>query len=188
MFTWVLDWFSPERIYSLIGLEGDPGRPNPRRQADVPPTASPDVLSASFEAIRSSQARERPVVMITCAADGPPSACVPETGELRVIEDRCLRVAVWPDSPTALDLERGEPVLLIVTGSPDVHLIRATARRLVDAAMVWAHYDLTITSARIADRGTAPYLPSAQFSDDVDAREEILESGSSRKRPTRSSI
>ncbi|NKZ03246.1 hypothetical protein [Actinomadura latina] len=186
MFKSVHGWFSPERIYSLIGLEGDPGRPNPRREAAVPLTASPDVLSTSFDVIRSSQARERPVVMITCAADGRPWACVPDAGELRVIEDRCLRVAIWPDSPTAIDLDRGEPVLLIVTGSPDVHLIRATARRLADAAMAWAHYDLTITSAQIADRGTAPYLP--QFSGDIDAREEILESGGSRKRLTRSSI
>ncbi|MGP4022827.1 hypothetical protein [Actinomadura sp. 3N407] len=181
MFKWVLEWFSPERIDALIGLEGDLGRPNLRRKADVPMTASPDVLSTSIDAIRSSQARQRPVIMITCAADGRPGVCVPDSGELRVIEDRCLRVAIWPDNPTAIDLNRGEPVLLIVTGSPDVHLIRATARRLVDVAMVWAHYDLTITSARIADRGTAPYVQSAQLSGNTDVRNEVLESGGSRK-------
>lgn len=186
MFAWVLERFSPERIGALIGLEGDPGRPHPPRAADVPVNASPDVLSTSLDAIRSSQARQRPVIMITGAADGRPLACVPDAGELRVIEDRCLRVAIWPDSPTAIDLDRGEPVLLIVTGSPDVHLIRATARRLDDAAMVWAHYDLTITSARIADRGTAPYQHSAQLSGN-DVREEVLENNGSRKRLTRSS-
>lgn len=124
----------------------------------MPMTAPPDVLSTSIDAIRSSQARQRPIVMVTCAADGLPWVCVPDCGELRVIEDRCLRVAIWPDDPAVDDLDRGEPVLLIVPGSQDVHLIRATARRLADAAMVWAHYDLTITSARTADRGTAPYL------------------------------
>ena len=138
----------------------------------MPTTAPPDVLATSIDAIRSSQARQRPIVMITCAADGLPWVCVPDWGELRVIEDRCLRVAIWPDDPTVDDLDRGEPVLLIVTGSPDVHLIRATARRLADAAMVWAHYDLTITSARRADRGTAPY--SAQLGPDTAARSEIL--------------
>ncbi|TDC64890.1 hypothetical protein E1200_19345 [Actinomadura sp. GC306] len=133
--------------------------------ADV--AAPPDVLSTSIDAIRSSQARQRPIVMVTCAADGLPWVCVPDCGELRVIEDRYLRVAIWPDDPAVDDLERGEPVLLIVTGPPDVHLIRAKARRLTDAAMVWAHYDLTITSARTADRGTTPYL---------DARTEALNS------------
>ncbi|MEU8800675.1 hypothetical protein [Spirillospora sp. NPDC048819] len=188
MFQWVLEWFSPERIGALIGLEGDLGRPDLPRKADVPMTASPDVLSTSIDAIRSSQARQRPVIMVTCAADGRPWVCVPDSGELRVIEDRCLRVAIWPDNPTATDLDRGEPVLLIVTGSPDVHLIRATARRLADAAMVWAHYDLTITSSRIADRGTAPYLQSAQLSGSTDVRKEVLESGGSRKPLTRSSM
>lgn len=149
-------------------------------------TASPDVLSTSLDAIRSSQARQRPVIMITCAVDGRPRICVPDCGELRVIGDR-LRVAIWPDSPTAVNLDRGEPVLLIVTGSPDVHLIRATARRLADAAMVWAHYELTVTSARTADRGTAPYVQPVQLSGNTDAREEILASSGSRTRRTRSS-
>ncbi|XRQ06960.1 hypothetical protein ACN3XK_62240 [Actinomadura welshii] len=156
-----LEWFSPERR-----------RPNLQRKAQAPPTAPPDVLATSIDAIRSSQARQRPIVMITCAADGLPWVCVPDWGELRVIEDRCLRVAIWPDDPTVDDLDRGEPVLLVVTGSPDVHLIRATARRLADAAMVWAHYDLTITSARKADRGTVPY--TAQLGPGTAARSEIL--------------
>lgn len=138
--------------------------------------ASPDVLATSIDAIRSSQARQRPIVMITCAADGLPWVCVPDCGELRVIEDLCLRVAIWPDDPTVDDLDRGEPVLLIVTGSPDVHLIRATPRRLAGAAMAWAHYDLTITSARIADRGTAPYLRTSQPSTDTTAPREVLNS------------
>ncbi|TDC79425.1 hypothetical protein [Actinomadura sp. 7K507] len=161
-----LEWFSPERR-----------RPNLRRKAQAPPTASPDVLSTSIDAIRSSQARQRPVIMITCVGEGLPWIRVPDWGELRVTEDRRLRVAIWPDDPTASDLDRGEPVLLIVTGSPDVHLIRATAHRLADAAMVWAHYDLTITSARIADRGTAPYLQPTRLNGDQGTRKEILKSG-----------
>ncbi|TDB76234.1 hypothetical protein E1264_38860, partial [Actinomadura sp. KC216] len=119
-------------------------------------SASPDVLATYLNAIKSSQARQRPVVMITYSAEGPPRVCVPDIGELRVIDGRLLRVAIWPDSPTAADLDRGVSILLIVPASPDVHLIRATARRLSGAAMVWAHFDLTITSARIAARGTAP--------------------------------
>ncbi|MFG2248912.1 hypothetical protein [Spirillospora sp. NPDC048823] len=182
MFQWVLEWSSPERIDALIGLEHTPGRPNLRRKADVPMTASPDDLSTSIDAIRNSQARQRPVIMVTCAADGRPRVCVPNSGELRVIEDRCLRVAIWPDTPTATDLDRGEPVLLIVTAATDVHLIRATARRLADAAMVWAHYDLTITSAQIADRGTAPYLQPAQLIGDINTRKEVLKSSSRRVR------
>ncbi|MFB4305151.1 hypothetical protein [Actinomadura sp. GTD37] len=141
--------------------------------------APPDVLSTSLDAIRSAQARQRPVIVITCAADGRPRVCVPDAGELRVIEDRRLRVAIWPDNPTAIDLDRGEPVLLVVTGSPDVHLIRATARRLVGAAMVWAHYDLTITSARIADQGTTPAPQPAQQGHTT---KETLETAPSRRR------
>ncbi|MFI0486812.1 hypothetical protein [Actinomadura sp. 9N215] len=141
-------------------------------------TSSPDVLSPSLDAIKSSQARQRPVVMITYAPDGPPRVCVPDAGELRVIDGRLLHVAVWPDSPTAADLDRGLPVLLIVPASPDVHLIRATAHRLVGAAMVWAHYDLTIISARIAVRGTAPapFAQPVRVSDEADAGEEVLTS------------
>ncbi|MES9604952.1 hypothetical protein [Actinomadura sp. NPDC000929] len=97
--------------------------------------------------------------MITCAPDGRPRVCVPDWGELRVLDDRRLRVAVWPSDPTAADLDRGTPVLLIVTALSEVYLVHATPGRLENAAMVWAHYELTITSARLADRGTAPPLP-----------------------------
>ncbi|WUH99212.1 hypothetical protein OHR68_37830 [Spirillospora sp. NBC_00431] len=144
-------------------------------------TASPDVfptssstslnLSTSLNAIKSSQARQRPVVMIIYAVDGPPRIFVPDAGELRVLDDRFLRVAIWPGSPTAADLDRGLPILLIVPAAPDVHLVRATARRLDNAAMVWAHYDLTVTSARIATRGTAPFAQPARVSDETDPGE-----------------
>lgn len=117
---------------------------------------SSEVLPAAVEAIAGSPSRQRPVVMVTCGADGRPRVCVPDWGELRVVGDRRLRVAVWPSDPTAVNLERDAPALLIVTALSDVYLVHATARRLVDAAMVWAHYELTITSARIAERGTTP--------------------------------
>ncbi|KAB2352465.1 hypothetical protein [Actinomadura rudentiformis] len=120
-------------------------------------TTSPDTLSTAVKAITSSQARQHPVVMITYSAGGKSRVFVPDWGELRVIDDRRLRVAVWPSDPTAANLDHDGSVLLIVTALSDVHLVHATARRLVNAAMVWAHYELTITSARIVDRGTAPH-------------------------------
>ncbi|GGP95639.1 hypothetical protein GCM10010187_09030 [Actinomadura coerulea] len=120
---------------------------------------SPEVLPAAVQAISTAPSRQHPVVMITSAPGGRPQVCVPDWGELRVLDDRRLRVAVWPSGPTAADLDRGTPVLLIVTALSDVYLVQATARRLENAAMVWAHYELTITSARLADRGTAPRLP-----------------------------
>ncbi|WP_242905093.1 hypothetical protein [Actinomadura terrae] len=119
---------------------------------------SPEVLPAAVNAIANSPSRQRPVVMITCGADGLPQVCVPDWGELRAVGDRHLRVSVWPTDPTAINLDRAAPVLLVVTALSDVYLVHATARRLADAAMVWAHYELTITSARIADRGTTPRL------------------------------
>lgn len=128
---------------------------------------SPEVLPAAVQAISSASSRQHPVVLITCAPDGSPRACVPDWGELRVLDDRRLRVAVWPSGPTAADLDRGTPVLLIVTALSDVYLVQAAARRLENAAMVWAHYELTITSARLADRGTAPRLPSARDAEDT---------------------
>ncbi|NDU72728.1 hypothetical protein GWI34_08810 [Actinomadura sp. DSM 109109] len=120
---------------------------------------TPEVLPAAVRAIGSAPSRQRPIVMITTAADGRPQVCVPDWGELRVLGDRHLRVAVWPSDPTAACLDRGAPVLLVVPDLSDVYLVHATPRRLENAAMVWAHYDLAITSARLADRGTAPRLP-----------------------------
>ncbi|MFG2003454.1 hypothetical protein ACGFNU_30275 [Spirillospora sp. NPDC048911] len=124
----------------------------------MPMTTSPDMLSTAIKAIAGSQARQHPILMITRAPDGDSRVCVPDWGELRVMDDRRLRVAVWPSDPTAANLDRGAPILLIVTALSDVHLIHATPRRLVNAAMQWAHYELTITSARIVDRGTTPRL------------------------------
>ncbi|TDD91834.1 hypothetical protein [Actinomadura rubrisoli] len=138
-------------------------------------TTSPDVLPTPVQAIVSAQARRRPVTMITSDADGCPRACLPADGDLRVIDDQHLRVALWPTSPTAVNLERGAPVLLIATAPPDVHLVHATARRLVNAAMIWAHYELTVTSSQIADHGTAPQAQPAQFSNTTSTRGEVLE-------------
>ncbi|MES9537643.1 hypothetical protein [Actinomadura sp. NPDC000600] len=131
---------------------------------------SPEVLPAAVQALSGAPARHHPVIMITCAPDGRPRVCVPDWGELRVVGDRHLRVAVWPSGPTAADLDRDPSVLLIVTALSEVYLVDAAARRLENAAMVWAHYELTITSARTADRGTVPASPSLRD----DAPEEYL--------------
>ncbi|WP_141582542.1 hypothetical protein [Actinomadura sp. WMMA1423] len=131
---------------------------------------SPEVLPAAVRAIAGAPARQHPVIMITCSPDGRPRVCVPDWGELRVVGERHLRVAVWPSDPTASDLDRDPSVLLIVTAVSEVYLVHAAARRLDHAAMVWAHYELTITSARIADRGTTPRSPSR----DADVPEELL--------------
>ncbi|WP_344903356.1 hypothetical protein [Actinomadura meridiana] len=136
-------------------------------------TVAPDVLSTSLNAIKSSQARRRPTIMIINAEDGTPRISVPDCGELRVLDDRHLRVAIWPDDPVATDLDRGAPVLLIVADSPDVHLLHAEAHRLDNAAMVWTHYDLTITSSEIAGRGTGPQNQPADTAP-ADVHEEVL--------------
>jgi hypothetical protein len=137
-------------------------------------TVAPDVLSTSLNAIKSSQARRRPTIMIVNAEDGTPRISVPDCGELRVLDDRRLRVAIWPDDPVAADLDRGAPVLLIVADSPDVHLIRATAHRLDNAAMVWTHYDLTVTSTEIATRGTGLHNQLPEPAAETDVHEEVL--------------
>jgi hypothetical protein len=131
----------------------------------MPMAFSPEVLPAAVNAISGAPARHHPVIMITSAPDGMPRVCVPDWGELRAVDDRHLRVAVWPSGPTAADLDRDPSVLLIVTALSEVYLVNAAARRLENAAMVWAHYELTITSARIADRGTTPGAPPLR--DDV---------------------
>ncbi|WP_067464274.1 hypothetical protein [Actinomadura macra] len=113
--------------------------------------------------------------MITCDADGRPRACRPADEDLRVVDDRHIRVALWPTSPTAVNLERGALTLLIATAPPDVYLIHATARRLVGAAMIWAHYELTISSTELADHGTGPQAQPVRFGDAPDTRREILE-------------
>lgn len=116
-----------------------------------------EALSTALDALRSAQARQRPIILITSGT--APRVCVPDSGELRVL-DGSLRVAIWPDTPVAADLDAGASVLLVVPATADVHLIQATARQLANAAMVWTHYDLTITSTRIVAPGTAPYAQS----------------------------
>ncbi|MFD0687826.1 hypothetical protein [Actinomadura fibrosa] len=132
---------------------------------------SPEVLPAAVNAITNSPGRQRPVVLITCDADGRPRVCVPDWGDLRAVDDRHLRVAVWPSDPTAANLDRDASALLIVTIPSDVYVVNATARLLEGAAMVWAHYELTITSAGVADRGT---VPRPRSESDAEAGWEVL--------------
>ncbi|MBO2452994.1 hypothetical protein J4573_38290 [Actinomadura barringtoniae] len=105
---------------------------------------------------------------------------MPDWGELRVLDDRHLRVAVWPADPTALDLDHEVPAMLVASAPTGVYSVDIKARRLENAAMVWAHYELTITSARLVDRGTTPRPPNRIIEAEV-IETEVLTHEPSRK-------
>jgi hypothetical protein len=49
---------------------------------------------------------------VTVDADGSPRPCMLSVGEILVVDEHTIRLAVWPDSSTAANLRRGGRVVL----------------------------------------------------------------------------
>ena len=70
----------------------------------------------------------RAYLLVTTDPDGAPRPCMVSAGELLAVDDRRLRVALWPGTRTGSNLARGGPVLLCFV-APGTVLSRAFSRR-----------------------------------------------------------
>ncbi|WP_433574799.1 hypothetical protein [Nocardia brasiliensis] len=98
-----------------------------------------------------SVARTRPegqcFILVTADPDSTPRPCLLSVGEILVTDANHMRIAVWPNSRTTANLNRGTPVLLTCALPPDTFHVRAAPRPMapVPAAHL-VRFELTVTS------------------------------------------
>jgi len=88
-----------------------------------------DVLAA-FDG-EDLQAKIGPAyVLLTVDPEGTPRPCMLSAGEILAVDDRRLRVALWPKTHTARNLAAGTPVLLVYVTPGSVLYVRGRSRPL----------------------------------------------------------
>ncbi len=69
-------------------------------------------------------------LLVTVDPDGRPRPCMLSAGEIVAVDDRTLRLGLWPGTRTSTNLMRGSPALLCFVAPGVVLYVRGTARAL----------------------------------------------------------
>lgn len=84
-------------------------------------------------------------LLVTVDADGVPRPCMLSAGELLAPDDRTIGVALWPDSRTTVNLDRGGNALFCYVEPGSALYVRATPRRLTSLEKM-RHFELRVDS------------------------------------------
>jgi hypothetical protein len=74
-------------------------------------------------------------LLLTADTDGTPRPCMLSAGEVLALDERRLRVALWTDSRTTANLERGASAVFCYVAPRTVLYVRAATRPLQVAAV-----------------------------------------------------
>jgi hypothetical protein len=123
-------------------------------------------------------------VLVTPDPDGTPRPCLLSAGEVLAVDDRTLRVALWPGTRTSQNLGRGVPVLLCYVAPGTVYYVRGRSRPLgpgpgsrlerfevaVESVESDAHPGMPVTSGiTFAVPGTEPARVAAAWEEQIRA-------------------
>jgi len=115
------------------------------------------------------------LVLVTTDPDGTPRPCLLSVGETLATGEARIRIAVWPDSGTTRNLDRGGVVLLTVAVPPEVFHIRATPVRLSGApGSDLARFELAVRTVEVDGHAGMPVTAPMTFAAVPEARDEVL--------------
>jgi len=77
-------------------------------------------------------------LIVTVDEDGAPRPCMLSVGEILVMDEHTIRLAVWPNSTTAANLRRGSGVLLSYVAPNTVLYVRGHTLRTWQARVLAA--------------------------------------------------
>jgi hypothetical protein len=69
-------------------------------------------------------------LLVTVDPDGRPRPCMLSAGEILALDERTLRLGLWPGTRTSSNLAAGSPVLLCFVAPGQVLYVKGTARAL----------------------------------------------------------
>ncbi len=114
--------------------------------------------------------------LVTVDEPGTPRLSMLSAGELLAVGDRAIRVAMWPNTNTGVNLAAGRPALLCVVRPGSVHYVRGSGVRLEPppAADVEC-FELTVTAVEVDGHEGMPVATPITFDTISPSRAEVLE-------------
>ena len=104
-------------------------------------------------------------VLVTVDPEGTPRPCMLSAGEILAVDDRHLRLALWPGTRTSRNLAAGSPALLCFVAPGTTLYLRGTPRSLgrSDAPRV-ERFELEVDSVEADDHPGMPVSSPITFS------------------------
>jgi hypothetical protein len=115
------------------------------------------------------------LILVTTDPDGTPRPCLLSVGETLAVDDRHVRVVVWPDSATTRNLDRGGVALLVCAVAPDVFHIRADPVRMAASPQCdLARFELTVRTVEVDHHAGMPVTCPMTFAAVAEASDQVL--------------
>lgn len=115
--------------------------------AEQPGGRLPTVLVRALDDEALEVTEQPAFLLVTTDEDGAPRIGMVSAGELLARDERTLRVALWPGTHTARNLERGGTALFGAVSPGSVVYVRLRPERLVTPADLEC-FELTVTGVR----------------------------------------
>lgn len=105
----------------------------------------PDVMMQAFDGDDLDAKIGPAYLVVTVDDDGGPRSCMLSAGEILAVDDRHLRLALWPDTTTGHNLEQGRSVLFCFVAPGIVHYAKGRSRRLSDGGTTGLeHFEIEV--------------------------------------------
>lgn len=101
--------------------------------------------------------------LLTADEDGTPRPCMLSAGELLALDERRLRVALWPRTRTAANLARGGRAVLCYVVPGSVLYVRGTATRIDADGSPLECFELRVESVESDGHAGMPVTSGIEF-------------------------
>jgi hypothetical protein len=115
-------------------------------------------------------------VVMTSDPDGTPRPCMLSAGELLVIDDRTIRMALWPNGRTGANLRRGGRAVICFVAPKLVFYVRGRPRELArghDPEI--ERFEVTVEAVDSDAHEGLPVTHGIQFGSTPEVRRAMLE-------------
>jgi hypothetical protein len=102
-------------------------------------------------------------LLLTGDEDGLPRPCMLSAGEVLAVDERTLRLALWPGTRTAANLARGSRAVLCFIEPRTVLYVRGSVRPLDDAGGELRSFELTVDSVESDGHAGMPVTSGIRF-------------------------
>ena len=125
-------------------------------------TLPPEVLTA-LDGERLEGKIGPAYLLLTADADGTPRPCMLSAGEVLALDQRRLRVALWPGTHTVANLERGSGAVFGFVEAGIALYIRGSARSLTLPEGSLCYFELAVESVESDNHAGMPVTRGIEF-------------------------
>lgn len=125
----------------------------------------PDEIVRTFDGRDLERKIGQAYVLLTVDPSGAPRPCMLSAGEVLAVDDRRLRVALWPKTHTVQNLQDGGPTLFCYVAPGTVVYLRGRARSLgQDGATKLERFEIEVDSVESDTHAGMPVTQTITFS------------------------